>query len=472
MTLHRPLIHGTSFSGLQQDAPEEEMPGRTPTSIPEKLVKPWKLGPQTKYLFTEANVVDTVKGTLVAGVNVHISGGSIDYIGKKTPETLAPDTVIVNVRGKFLCPGLIDCHLHISSVPGDASLSGSQGSDPAVSLMRQPFVCKQILDRGFTTVRDTGGATLALKEAIADGVFPGPRVFISGRALSQSGGHGDTRGSHDRSALCCVNADGLSVVCDGVPECIRATREQLRTGADFIKIMAGGGVASPTDRLENTQFTADEIRAISEVARSYGTWVTAHAYTPAAIRHAVENGVTGIEHGNLIDRETAEFMAAKGAWLTPTLVTYAAMGSDRYAGYLPPANSKKNKEVLAKGLDSLKIAAEAGVTMCYGSDLLGPLTNEQSGEFAIRAKVLSNLQVLQSATINAAKMLRQESVLGQVKQGFAADILILNENPLDDVTVLGEPSKHILAVIKDGRVYTSRWSMLPTDVDQPTRLIE
>ncbi|KAL0942740.1 amidohydrolase [Colletotrichum truncatum] len=441
------------------------------TAIPEKLIKPWKLPQRHTYLFINANVIDTAEGTVVENSAVKIRNGLIERVGADAVANL-DDAIVVDLKGKYLLPGLIDCHVHVSSVPGEAGLNGGFDMDATVSHLRQSFVVGRILSKGFTTVRDTGGATLALKEAIQDGVFPGPRLFIANQALSQTGGHGDRRGAHDHQKLCCGSTAGLSAVVDGVPECIRATREQLRTGADFIKIMVGGGVASPTDRIENVQFTADEIKAISEVARSYGTWVTAHAYTPRAIRHAVENGVTGIEHGNLIDKETAEFMAKRGVWLTPTLVTYDAMGSDKYTGFLPPENQRKNQEVLEKGLESLRLAADAGVTICHGSDLLGPLQAEQSREFGIRQRALSNKQVLQSATVNSARMLRQENFLGQIKAGFAADLLILNGNPLDDVSILDEPEKNVLAVIKDGRVYTSRWSKLPEDVSEPPALIE
>ncbi|KAJ4399892.1 hypothetical protein N0V85_005888 [Neurospora sp. IMI 360204] len=227
--------------------------------------------------------------------------------------------------------------------------------------------------------------------------------------------------------------------------------------------MVGGGVASPTDRLTNTQFKAAEVRAICDVAESYGTYVTAHAYTPKAIRHAVDNGVKGIEHGNLIDEATARYMAERGIWSTPTLVTYDAMASDEYAGFLPPENQRKNEEVLRQGLKPLTIAEKAGVNMCYGSDLLGPLTREQSKEFGIRSVILKSKQVLQSATVNVAKMLGQESFLGQLKPGYAADMLILNVNPFNEVAVLDELERHVLAVIKDGRVYVSRWRRLPVD---------
>jgi len=436
------------------------------TGIPKKLIKPWKLPPRKTYLFKNANVVDPINGTVAANRTVRLAHGRITSLEDQS--ALEPAATVVDLDGKFLCPGLIDSHIHIAAVPGSGSLAGLHTSDQALSLLRQPFACAQTLARGFTTVRDCGGATLALKEALADGVFAGPRLFMAGRALSQTGGHGDARGPHDQ----CGGGGSISMLCDGEAECVRAAREQLRTGADFIKIMVGGGVASPTDRLGSTQFTATEVRAICEVAASCDTWVTAHAYTPRAIRHAVVNGVKGIEHGNFLDRETAELMAEKGVWLTPTLVTYEAMASKKYAGFLPPENQEKNREVLAKGLKSLEVAAEAGVAMCYGSDLLGPLTAEQGGEFAIRAKALSPKLVLQAATTNPARMLRQEAFLGQVNVGFAADLLVLNTNPLEDITVLGKPEKHLMAVIKDGRVYCSRWSKLPVDVVEKPEMLE
>ncbi|KAI4687871.1 uncharacterized protein J4E88_003464 [Alternaria novae-zelandiae] len=292
-------------------------------------------------------------------------------------------------------------------------------------------------------------------QSIEDGLVQGPRLFIAGNFLSQTGGHGDTRGSHDHSNIeCCGGGSSNfpSFICDGVPECLRATRENIRTGSDFIKIMGGGGVCSPTDRIDNVQFTSEEISAITTVAKNSQTYVTSHAYTPQSIRQAMENGVMGIEHGNMIDKETAELMAQKGAYLTPTLVTYTAMGDEKFAGYMPAESMEKNAEVYVAGLRGLKIAADAGVNICYGSDLLGHLGVSQLDEFTIRSKVLPPLAILRSATITPAKMMRQENFLGQIKQGFAADLLILNANPLEDISVLAQPERNLLAVIKDGRV--------------------
>lgn len=180
----------------------------------------------------------------------------------------------------------------------------------------------------------------------------------------------------------------------------------------------------------------------------------------------------GIEHGNLIDEPTAKLMAEKGAFLTPTLVTYQTMASKEFGTFLPPSIAAKNLQVLEAGLKSIQIADAAGVTMCYGTDLLGPLQVKQTGEFALRKKAgLSALKVLQSATVNAARMLRQEDLLGRLKEGFAADLLVLNANPLEDVEVLDRPERHLLAVVKEGRVMESRWSKMPVDGDGPA-LIE
>ena len=324
----------------------------------EHLLRPWKPSVPKGYIFTNANVIDPVDGKVLPRCSVHLARGVIQSViqdssqddllaaesGSNNKATVLPTrsthasilppppppppqtTVTIDLQGRYLCPGLIDNHVHLVSVPGGNGLSELWKMTADQSKFRQPWVCQQILRRGFTTVRDCGGATLALKEAIAEGVFPGPRVFMAGQALSQTGGHADLRSSHDSADLGCCGGGGggaglaLGVVTDGVPACLKNTREQLRSGADFIKIMASGGVASPTDALTNVQFSAEEIRAITGVAKSYKTFATAHAYTPETVRHAVENGVKSIEHGNMIDEDTARLMAENDVFLTPTLI--------------------------------------------------------------------------------------------------------------------------------------------------------
>ncbi|KAJ5488843.1 hypothetical protein N7539_003733 [Penicillium diatomitis] len=440
--------------------------------VPGSHIKPWARPKASKYCFINANVLDMEDGVVYTDSLVITCNGKIQSVSIHSSKSIPVDAKVIDCQGRFLCPGLFDAHVHLCAVPGFNDLSKAFGNPNDVHLLRQPYTAGQMLHRGFTSIRDCGGAQLAMKEAIEDGVFPGPRMFISGHALSQHGGHGDLRASHDQIQCCggTHNNNSLGRLCNGVPECMAAVREEIRCGADFIKIMGSGGVASPTDKLEHLQFTSAEIQAMVECAENAGTFVTAHAYTVKAIRHCIDNGVKGIEHGNFLDASTAKLMAEKNVYLTPTLIAYAQMASDQWKGYLPPESQAKNSQVLTSGLQALRTAADAGVTMCYGSDLLGPLGSAQTGEFALRAKVLTPLEVLRSATINPAKMMGCGDSIGQIKDGFAADILILAANPLEDVTVFDDPEKYVLGVMKDGRVYKSRWNELPEDWEIPVRV--
>jgi imidazolonepropionase-like amidohydrolase len=435
--------------------------------------KPWSRPQAGSYILHNANVVDVADGITRKSQTVYISNGKITSI---TPAALSlpsqqPHTTIVDCTGLFLSPGLIDSHVHLIAVPGFDQLSSAFGNPESVSLLRQPYVCAQMLQRGFTSVRDCGGAHSALKEAIEDGVFPGPRLFIAGHALSQSGGHADFRGKHDHSACCGGATTGLGRVANGVPQCMQAVREEIRSGSDFIKIMGSGGVSSPTDKIDHLQFTGKEIRAMVECAKNAGTYVTAHAYTSEAIKHCIENGCKGIEHGNFLTEETAELMVKHEAFLTPTLVTYAQMASPKWAGYLPPESQSKNTEVLDAGLKALKLASEKGVSVCFGTDLLGPLGEAQTHEFLLRAKVLSSLEVLRSATITPARMFKKADSLGQIKEGFEADVLFLGADPLEDVTILDRPDENIIGVMKEGRVYKSLLCTLAEDGQAPVRIM-
>ncbi|OLN98008.1 hypothetical protein CCHL11_06859 [Colletotrichum chlorophyti] len=428
-----------------------------------KYVTPWKLDAQKTYLLKNSKVIDPVDGKVTENETVALAGGKIVSVEaghlEETTLEVRPENVI-DLQGKYVCPGLIDCHVHIAVVPGAASLASYRDMTETKSLIRQPSVLKSMLHRGFTTVRDCGGASLAMKEAIEEGIHPGPRLFISGKALSQTGGHGDMRGRHDTVPCCGGAVSGISRIVDGVPDCYRVARDELRQGADFIKIMGGGGAASPTDRIDQLQFSDEEIKAIVTVANNAKTYVTSHCYTTEAVRQAIEQGVRGIEHGNLIDLETAKLMAKTGTFLTPTLVTHAV---SRDLHFLDAEGEAKVTTVLNRGLETLKMASEAGVTVCFGTDLLGPSHFAQSKEFSIRSQVQSPVQILQSATINAAKLLRQEDKLGQVKEGFLADLLILDCNPLEDITVLDRSAETILAIVKDGRVLSSQLSSMKAE---------
>jgi imidazolonepropionase-like amidohydrolase len=227
--------------------------------------------------------------------------------------------------------------------------------------------------------------------------------------------------------------------------------------------MCGGGVASPSDALDMVQFTAEEIRAITTTAKQSKTYVTAHAYSVEAIRHAVDNGVRGIEHGNFIDEETAAYCTRLGVVFTPTLVTYYGMSRPPFDKFLDNVSQIKNRQVLASGLNALSILRKAGATICYGSDLLAGLHPLQNEEFSIRSSVLSAKEILQSTTINAAKYLGMEGQLGCIKKGSIADILVLESNPLEDITILDHIQDSLVAILKDGRVVFKKSAWLSVD---------
>jgi imidazolonepropionase-like amidohydrolase len=434
--------------------------------MPLPPLKPWS--PQTPPPaagFHSCRIIDVKKGELMKEDCLRISDGKVTKIG--TDEIFDQETQkeSLDLEGFYLCPGLIDCHVHLTANSGQATMRDLFAAHPNAIAYRTTWNARQMLLRGFTTARDTAGADASLRDAINEGLVHGPRLFIAGNALSQTGGHGDLRAPYqgDEFKCCGGHPPGLARICDGVPACLEAARDELRKGADFLKIMVGGGVASPSDPLTMLQFTAEEIQAITTTARQMGKYVTAHAYTVEAIRHAIDNGVMGIEHGNFIDEETAKLCAKKGVTITPTLVTYKAMSQPPWEDFLPPDGQVKNKQVLDSGVKALKILHESGTQLCFGTDLLAGMHALQNEEFSIRSRVLPAADILRSATINAAQLLRCESSLGQIAEGFWADLLILDKNPLEDISVLDRITESCRGIIKDGRVVMSRIDGLKVD---------
>jgi imidazolonepropionase-like amidohydrolase len=430
-------------------------------------LKPWSpQTPPTPTQFVDCKIIDVKQAAVRETDSLYITDGKVTYIGRLKENFFdASSRQTVNVRRYFLCPGLIDCHVHLTANSGQSTMRDLFAAHPNAIAYRTTWNAKQMLLRGFTTVRDTAGADASLREAIAEGLVHGPRLFIAGKALSQTGGHGDLRAAYqdDEYKCCGGHTPGLARICDGVPACLEAARDELRKGADFLKIMVGGGVASPSDPLDMLQFTADEIQAITTAARQMGKYVTAHAYTVEAIRHAIDNGVMGIEHGNFIDKETARICSEKGVNITPTLVTYKAMSEPPYKDFLPPDGQVKNRRVLDSGVKALETLHASGVNLCFGTDLLAGMHSQQNEEFSIRQQVLPASDILRSATVNAARLLGHESSLGQIAEGFYADILILDSNPLEDVTVLDKIKEHCYGIIKEGRVVFSRIDGLKVD---------
>jgi imidazolonepropionase-like amidohydrolase len=322
----------------------------------------------------------------------------------------------------------------------------------ALATLQAVPILKGMLRRGFTTVRDAGGADFALAEAVERGLVEGPRLFVSGRALSQTGGHGDLRGRYNDAepCACCRQAGNLARIVDGVDEVRKAVREEIKAGAHQIKIMASGGVASPTDPIHFLGYSRGEITAISEEAAHADTYVMAHAYTARAIKRAVECGVRTIEHGNLIDDDAAAAMRLRNAFAVPTLVTYEALASDGARLGMPPESVAKIALVREAGLKSLEIFRRNGIPMAYGSDLLGPMHDRQSEEFVLRAQVLSPHEVIKSATATAAEVLRMEGKLGVVAPGAQADLISVAGDPLKDLSLLGDQGRHIPLIMKGG----------------------
>ncbi len=398
-------------------------------------------------LFTNARIVDGTAPEAGAPVSVLVEGGTIREVGKAVSPAKAK---VVDLKGKTLMPGLIDAHVHV--VAGVADLGRNAQLPDSLVTARSFVIMREMLMRGFTTVRDVGGADFGLKQATEEGHFPTPRLVISGKALSQTGGHADFRGRYDDTAtpLTRHRLGALGRVCDGLDQVRRAAREEMKGGADFIKIMANGGCASPTDPIHFLGFSVSELEAIVEEAKMAGTYVSAHVYTDAAIRRCVEAGVHSLEHCNLIEAETAKLAASKGAFAVPTLVTYDKLVSDGPKLGFPPDSVAKVDVVRSAGMNSLGVMKKAGLAMAYGSDLLGDMHKYQSEEFVIRGRALPAHEVIASATHVAAKLLRLEGKIGTIAPGAHADLIVVDGDPLKDLSLLTRQGRHMPLIMKGG----------------------
>ena len=401
-------------------------------------------------LFKNALLFDGVSPEPLERASVLVEGGRIKEVSDG--QITAAEAEVVDLAGRTLMPGLIDAHFHAIAVDVDIAKIGTMPRSLVYQHAR--VILEGALQRGFTTVRDAGGADYGLARACDTDLIQGPRVFYSGRALTQTGGHADFRDLEaDAFCLCCLRGTGFERIADGVTEVRRAARDELRKGATQIKIMASGGVASPTDPIWNLQYSEEEIRAIVWEASSWRTYVMAHAYTAEAIRRCVEFGVRSIEHANLIDAETAAFCAEQGAFVVPTLVTYEMLYRLGPELGFPEVSLQKLEDVRGAGLQALELLKSAGVRMGLGTDLLGAMHPHQNREFAIRAEVLSPYEVLTQATSNNAELLGRKGELGEVRAGALADLIVVQDNPLEDVSVLNTDGAAILFIMKGGKVF-------------------
>ena len=403
------------------------------------------------FIFADCAVLDGTRNERREDHHVLVEGGHIREVSDRPIKSASAETI--ELGGRTLMPGLIDAHVHVLAV--DAVLARLSDRPVTLLTLQAVKVLEGMLQRGFTTIRDAAGADGGLAEAVEEGLVRGPRIFPSGMALSQTGGHGDIRPRTQPvdACACCAGGLALSRIADGVAECRRAARDELRKGATQIKIVASGGVASPYDPIWNLQYSEEEVCAIVEEARAWHTYVMAHAYSPEAIRRSIDFGVRSIEHANLIDRATAEHVAGADAFVVPTLVTYDAL--HRFGPELgfPEVSMGKLSEVREAGLNSLEILQRAGVKIGFGTDLLGPMHRCQSREFVIRSEVMSPFDIIRSATIVNAELLNRAGEIGTIASGARADLIAVDGDPLADISLLDGQGEQITHIMKDGVFY-------------------
>jgi imidazolonepropionase-like amidohydrolase len=375
--------------------------------------------------------------------------------GRITQVTDAPATAesarIIDLRGKFLMPGLIDAHFHAYGISMDVTKFDHM---PASLLAHHGArMLEDTLMRGYTTVRDAAGADYGLSQAVVLGLIRGPRVFFAGKSLSQTGGHGDMR-AIERVELCSCGYSGvLSTVVDGEDEVRKAAREELRQGAHQIKLHLSGGVLSPSDPIWMPQFSDAEIRAAVEEAATRRTYVMAHAHTADAAQRCVRLGVRSIEHGTMIDADTARIIAQSETYVVPTLVIVdRALKFSKDTG-MSAASRSKLQELTRYGREAFDHCVRERVKIGFGTDLLGVLHPYQNLEFTLRREFASAFEILKSATSVNAALLNRSGDLGEIAPKACADLLVVDGNPLKDISVLERSAETVQFIMKDGVVY-------------------
>lgn len=406
-------------------------------------------------VFTNVRVFDGKGTELSPPVTVTVRGNTIAAIGE-TPADLPANARVIDGVGDTLMPGLIDAHTHmLYTLPSQSRILTRDLGYLNVVATRAAY---EMLLRGFTSVRDTGGPVFGLKQAIDEGAVPGPRIWPSGLSISQTGGHGDFRMANDVAADTHGHAEMLGAVADSADEVQQEVRRQLALGATQIKLMAGGGVASPFDPLDVTQYSRAELRAAVEAAANWDTYVTVHAYTPAAIRQAVQVGVKSIEHAHLIDEPTAQLMAAKGTW-----IVLQAFFDDEDAVPFPPGSASRAKQLeMIKGTDNAYgLVKKHRLKLAWGSDTLfdPKLASRQGVQLAKLATWFTPGEVLRIATGQNAEVLAMSGKrnpypgrIGVVEVGALADLILVDGDPTRDLDLITTPETSFLMIIKDGRI--------------------
>jgi len=416
-------------------------------------------------VFRNVRVFDGRTPTLTPTRDVLVRNGVIESV--TAPDTTPandPSIRVIDGSGRVLMPGLIDAHWHATFAA--VSAATAMTADAGYLHLVAGVEAERTLMRGFTSVRDAGGPTFALKRAIDEGVVKGPRIFPSGAFITQTSGHGDFRMRHEIPRHPCgvlsrVEVTGTSAIADGVDQVLRAVREQLMLGASQIKVMAGGGVASPFDPIDVTQYTEPEMHAAVDAAENWGTYVMVHAYTPRAISQAIRAGVRCIEHGHLIDDRTAAQMAESGTWwcLQPFLDDEDAVPIQE------PAARLKQREVIDGTERAYALARKHGIKVAWGTDTLfdASLATRQGKQLAKMTRWYTPADVLVMATSTNAELLAlcgprnpYPGRLGIVEAGALADLLLVDGDPIANVNLLAQPDRTLVVIMKDGRIHKDR----------------
>jgi imidazolonepropionase-like amidohydrolase len=424
------------------------------------LILPLSVIAQEAVLISNADLFDSVSGKLVEDVFIRIEGNRIAEVSDSRPG--GDFDREIDAGGNVLLPGFIDTHVHMSIIGGTDDLGGLPWDYLPHKMAKRS---SDMLLRGFTTVRDLGGPVFGLRRAIEEGLVDGPRIFPSGAFVSQTSGHGDFRSLTDANpqlggAPSHAQKLGYYQLADGVPAVLTAVRENLKNGATQIKVMGSGGVASAYDPGDSIQYTPDELRAAVQAASDWGTYVASHLHNAPSIIRALEAGVMSVEHGFMMDEQGAKLMVKKGAFLS---TQFAILDITLDMDFLTEAQLDKARIVIDAAQGMVDLVKKHGVKITFSSDSFGPdalAASLQTREFEARARQFSNVEVLQHATINSAELVELSGNrnpypgrLGVIEKGAMADILIVNGNPLEDISLLGDPDANLLLIMKDGKIY-------------------
>jgi imidazolonepropionase-like amidohydrolase len=402
-------------------------------------------------VFEHATLLDCTGRDPQPDARVVVEDGRIRRVGASSGPAGPRAARVIDCQGRTIMPGLLDAHVHLALL--DLDPAAEAALPPAVLALRVSQVIEATLDAGFTTVRDAGGLDWGFKEAVRLGLIRGPRIFISGAFISQTGGHGDHRARTSRATFPMVpGLTSETILADGADAVRLAAREVLRRGADQVKVMASGGAASPTDELDHVQFSVGELAAAVDVAGAVGTYVLAHAYGPRAIQNCLRAGVRSIEHGNFLDEATADQMlAADDVFLVPTVITYELLAGREAGDGWTPDMVRKIRQGLTGAYDSLGLAYEKGLRIGSGSDVLADMQGEKGKEIACQARVMGAMNAIIAATRTNAALMRIEKDVGTIEEGKRADLILLDADPLEDPGVFAEP-EHVRMVVLGGDI--------------------